>query len=716
MRTYKERTQRILDKAKVKQVRRKQTITLASILGSIVALIIALNLVLFVPYTVGKYDIAKYKGSEYYELMDTIGQLTYRQYKTNNFERWGLDNLFGGHKGMDMEPGMESSGSQFAQGTIGSTSSNNGSSHYEEVTNNQVAGVTEGDLFKRSSEYIYYIQLRSGYNDIVYDKNGNEIKEYVTPHIILRTYSFEKENLELISEFRIFPSGNMWFENSNGMEMYLSPDCNTVTIIVEEIGAYKSSRIFSYTTVINIDVSDPSTPKEISRKSVSGSLVSSRIVDDTLLLVTNFTLFRNTDFSTPSAYLPQIGEAENMESLPMDDILVPDNATDARYSIISSFDSATLEINDSVALFSYTSTIYVSENHLFVARDIMQTYHDEIPGVSYNYSMESTEIACIAYDDKELNFRETIVVDGTIVNQYSLDEYENVLRVFTTTNKRLSSWSVSDYTAADSLKFGIDMCNLYCYDLDSFELIASVEDFSDPDESVKSVRFDGNKAYVCTASIDYSWVDIFIACDPVFEFDLSDYNNITSTDTGTIPGYSLSLIRFMDGLLGIGYGDDSRVLKIEFYQADGEMVNCVAKYELKNCEFSDEFKAYFIDSNRGIIGLGVSYEDWLAGRWAWNQYLLLRFDGEMFIELGFYDFELTGGTDFFTGNLDSMRACYVDGYIYIFCDSRANVVNFDELISNTTQEPENEDTEVEESETDEVIEFPNVDYGEENIE
>ena len=71
-------------------------------------------------------------------------------------------------------------------------------------------------------------------------------------------------------------------------------------------------------------------------------------------------------------------------------------------------------------------------------------------------------------------------------------------------------------------------------------------------------RFDGTDAYVCTA------VQL---TDPVFFFDLSDMDNITYKETGTIEGFSTSLVNFGNGyLLGIGTGNVWGSLKIEIYE------------------------------------------------------------------------------------------------------------------------------------------------------
>ena len=687
VRTSEERIERINNK--VKQQKRHKTITLTSVLGGVLALIVVLNLVLFVPFTVGDYNISAYRGSEYYELMNKIGELTYTKYKTNNFRQWGLKNLFGSTKYEDsdmMRPSNTTSPSSPDSAEMsGSAGSSNTNGSYEEVTKNQVDGVTEGDLFKRSSQYIYYLDWRSGYNELI-ESTDKYHKEYIyiPSHYVLRVYHFEKGELELISNLDIFTTNSdMWMTDSG--EIYLSEDCNTVTLILQE-----ANFTYFYTTVVNIDVSNANRPIETNRQSVSGEFVSARMVDNTLLLVTNFTVQRNPDFSNPYEYLPQVGSLDSLSSIPMKDIVLPEDAESAQYSIVTSFNCDTLALKDAVALFSYTTTIYVSENHLFATREKTKRIVEEnvatsVEGAIYNgyratYSITNTEIACIAYDNDGLSIRGTVTANGTVVNQYSLDEYDDVLRVFTTSNKHLLSWSSNIYADENMdiyKQFDKDECNLYCYKLDNMELIAQVENFADEDESVKSVRFDKEVAYVCTASVDYGWNNLYWFTDPVFQFDLSNYSDITATDTGTIPGYSLSLTSFSNGtLIGIGYGDNSLTLKIELYRAGSERVDCVAKYELMNCEFATDYKACFIDAEHGLVGLGVSYIDTESGMWT-DKYLLLRYDGNLFEEVGFFDFELQTEHDFFTGEPNDMRACYVDGYMYIFCDTRASAIYID---------------------------------------
>ena len=187
-----------------------------------------------------------------------------------------------------------------------------------------------------------------------------------------------------------------------------------------------------------------------------------------------------------------------------------------------------------------------------------------------------------------------------------------------------------------------DNVNLYCVDLSDWKIEASVIGFAPAGEEATSVRFDGPKAYVCTA-------EVIRFTDPVYFFDLSDLSNITYTDTGIIDGYSTSLIQLGNGyLMGVGYSK-SGGLKIEIYENTENGVVSVCVYE-RQATFSENYKAYFIDRERQLIGLAVY--PWDGGR----EYILLHFDGE---QLNLVN------TLYFSGLMEHVRATLIDDYFYV---------------------------------------------------
>lgn len=588
MNSYKERTEEILRKADERKKQKKRRIKFASIAASCLSFILIINLVLFLPYSTAIPSVSKYKNSEYYSIIQQLNVLTYKKpvYK-NNFERWFSNLKLSGGTDYGDSPSV-SEGEEAA---------------YREVTDNQTEGVIEGDLFKRSDRYIYYLNQES---------NGYE----------LQIYSIADKNSEKVSSFDIQPETNTYFYGYFGKaEMYLSQDARTVTVISP---VYHKNNRMLYTVMIGIDVSDPENITENARQYVSGNYITSRSVGDDILLLTQFNVNGRPNFSDETQYIPQTGALDNLKSLPIGDIVYPESADYARYTVVCKIDGRTLQTEGHYAFLSYTDTAYISASNIFTTRSYISVS---------DYVESMTEVSCISYDGGDLEYVDSVTVAGTVLNQYSMDEYEDVLRVATTVTRSEKVNQRYSYSQSASL---------YCVDLTTFDVIGSLEWFAPLGEEVQSARFDKNTAYVCTA------VEL---TDPVFAIDLSDPTNIVYKDTGEIYGYSVSLTTFAyDTLLGIGYGESASVLKIELYREGESSLESVAKYE-KSASFSTEYKAYFIDKQNGLIGLGLSV--YPEG----DIYLLLRFDGYNLVEL--YSPPVT------TNSYDAMRAVYIDGYVYI---------------------------------------------------
>ncbi len=152
MKTYDERMQGIEAKIKMKKIR--QNILRAGLITAGTCLtVLAMALVLFLPYDRTPPDVSMYAASPYYGLIQRLNEATYTppKYK-NNFEmlkdRLASTGLLKNNGG-DMAPGdMEMAGDASPEGSTGS---------YVEVTDNQVAGVIEADIVKRSDRYIYHL-------------------------------------------------------------------------------------------------------------------------------------------------------------------------------------------------------------------------------------------------------------------------------------------------------------------------------------------------------------------------------------------------------------------------------------------------------------------------------------------------------------------------------------------------------------------------------
>ncbi len=597
----------------IKPKRRKTLISLIAACACL-ALVIC-NLWLFIPFNTDPPDVSQYAESEYYGLIQKLNLLTFEKptYKNNAEKMWAKlkDSSFfltGATKADSAAPGD----AEIADGATGTVES-----EYQEITDNQVEGIIEADRIKRSDTHIYYLD-----------------------NAALRVYSIDKENTAEIGSYTLYGDSKNYLDQ---WEFYLSKDCKTVTVVTQYYTkAHQSSG--RYVNLISLDVSDPANIVKKEEFNITGDYMSSRMTNGSILLLTEFVINkRELDFNDESTFLPQIDEGDGAYSIPAVGIVSPDKLNNTRYTVVMKLDENTLDLKGTAAYLSYSEDVYVSEEHVFLTHVFADSAKNEDDTITRN---SMTEISCLTYGGDSFEQKGSVTVRGYVKDQWSMDEYEGVLRVFTTTNATTVRERYYDNAtvSAELLQTatGTSNASLYCIDLSSFEVIASVIDFAPPHEEIQSVRFDKESAYVCT-SIELS--------DPVFFFDLSDLDNITYKDTGTIEGFSTSLINLGDGyLLGIGRGDTWSGFKVEVYEETDVGVRSVCSYELDNAQYSTEYKSYYVDRQNQFVGIGVIDN-------VQSKYILLHFDGYELIELVNVPLH---------GDPANMRGVYIDGYMYMF--------------------------------------------------
>lgn len=489
-----------------------------------------------------------------------------------------------------------------------------------EITDNQTKGVEESDKIKRTDKYIFYMD-----------------------GLMLRIFTIDGENSVQVGRYTI-PN----FESHYGSEIFLSDDAKTVTVISKIYGSesYRPNGFYgvSYTEVHSLDVTDPTSIKEKEKLRIKGRYVSARMSEGKLLVFVDYSLYDDQiDYDNPKSFLPVMDTGRGFELIPNCDIVCNPNDIFPDYMIALELDEKELKLKKSFALYGSDGEPYVSNDKIF--------FHGN--GEMSGRTTTHTRIYCVDYTGESFKLLGSVKLVGHSINdKWCMDEFEGVLRTVVTTKKS---------------------ANLYCVSLESFEVIASVMEFAPEGEKVQSVRFNGTTAYVCTAVNLQNEI-----LDPVFFFDLSDLNNITYKETGTIEGMSTSLIDYGNGyLIGIGNGvsdeyDPTRCLKIEAYKETEDRVASVCEYTLIPTIFSSEYKAYYIDRTNQLLGFGhcdlYIEDDDLITKW---RYTLLKFDSqtESFIELFTVDL----------GNFDSNnnRGVYIDGYMYMFGSGDFKVVAVD---------------------------------------
>ena len=141
---------------------------------------------------------------------------------------------------------------------------------------------------------------------------------------------------------------------------------------------------------------------------------------------------------------------------------------------------------------------------------------------------ERTIVHKLSIDEDEVEYKGKGEIKGTLLNQFSLDEYKNYLRVATTTyvygGRRSTSYN-----------------NVYVLDK-NLEVVGEIEKIA-PDERIYSTRFMGDRLYMVT----------FKQIDPFFVIDLRDPEQPKILGELKIPGFSDYLHPYdANHIIGIG--------------------------------------------------------------------------------------------------------------------------------------------------------------------
>lgn len=621
MKNYDEYTDNIRNKAKNIKKRRHIAWSCTTVF------VLALALTLFVPYSDQLPNVDRYQTSPYYKLIPGLNKATYQPPAHKNNYEWlkavlsttkfdasgdmapmAPGNVSDSLNGIVSEPIYSANAAPM--GTItGGVIAPESDQKYEEVTDNQVQGVTESDIFKRSDKYIYYLRDNK-----------------------LSVYSIDKENSAEIATVELSVESSRYSRN---FEMFLSQDCATLTVLSQQSDKEKGA----CTVVYSLDVTDPANIQQHEPLYFNGSFITARVVEDELLLIYNYRVTGEIDFDKPETFVPVYGTRDEMQPLPAEDIYCPaEEPTAARYTVIAKLDSKTLQVQDTAALLSYSDQVYVSGSAIYATYGCV---HSEKTGEN-TIQTNFTEITGIGYTGKTLDVLGTVTIEGSVKDQYSMDEYNGILRVAASTSTRTVKEEKTQFYAWATILERKNNCNLYCIDLSTWKVASSVIAFAPEGEEVTSARFDGPMGYVCTA-------EVVIMTDPVYYFDLSDIHNITYKHTPVIDGYSSSLINFGDYLLGIGYSE-SRGLKVEIYEETADGVESLTAYE-RVAWFSENYKSYYIDRENNLLGIAVG--NWGSGCY----YLLLHFDG--------YKLTVIREIPIDGVFVNNARADIIDGYIYL---------------------------------------------------
>ncbi len=278
------------------------------------------------------------------------------------------------------------------------------------------------------------------------------------------------------------------------------------------------------------DVSDPSSPVLEHTIAIGGSASTGRMVGSTVYLVADEWIPQVNGTYLP----PQVCADGPCRDLAPGEIYRDPQSQDAwDYTNLLAIDLGTGEAKPMSVVTGGSSVLYMSPTALYLA-----FYKWAVPSVAlapmilpFQAGATWTTIYKLTADGLDIEAVASANVAGSLLSQYSMDEWHGGLRVATTDR----SFTVNGTSVTN---------NVYAFD-PSLNLLGSVTGLA-PGESIFAVRFLEDRAYVVT----------FRKIDPLFVIDLSDPATPKVSGFLEMPGFSEYLYPLDAGHL-VGVGKDA---------------------------------------------------------------------------------------------------------------------------------------------------------------
>ncbi len=331
------------------------------------------------------------------------------------------------------------------------------------------------------------------------------------------------------------------------------------------------------TILVCFDISDKSNPKELWRTEQAGEYVSSRMTDGKIIVVTDkyVDITASKEKVTENCIPEATDQNGNYGKIDADSIYYTDKIRDSRYAVVSVTDlKAGAESMQVKAVLGGGENVYCSGDTLYVTSSIYDSgdLSDGTVNEIFKISADDyTETEIIKFSLKDgFEYSGKTTVKGTALNQFSIDEYNGYLRIATTTG-----------TWGDSLENYVTVLDGELNKVGFLEGIAK-------GETIKSVRFSGDTAYVVT----------FEQTDPLFVIDLKDPASPKIVGELKIPGFSSYLHPISDTLLlGVGVDGDENGrgngIKLSLFDvSDPTSPKEVSKYEINGLDENGDDGSY----------------------------------------------------------------------------------------------------------------------------
>ncbi len=265
--------------------------------------------------------------------------------------------------------------------------------------------------------------------------------------------------------------------------------------------------------------------------------------------------------------------------------MLPDSVVE-RIKTIASYDiSTSSKLNElQTAIQSYLNGLDKDEQAR-VQNEIQNRMSDYTK--KHLRDLQKTGIVKIGLDSLAIEAKGN--VPGTLLNQFSLDEYKGNLRVATTVGRRNVFWG--GWGIASGANESVN--DVYVLD-GNLAISGAVQDLG-VSERIYSVRFIENRGYIVT----------FRETDPFYVIDLSNAKNPKVAGQLKIPGYSSYLHPLTDSII-LGVGQDGQNVKLSLFDvSDPANPKEIDKYILNEywTEVENNYHAFLQDKDHHVFFL-----------------------------------------------------------------------------------------------------------------
>ena len=555
-------------------------------------------------------------------------------------------------------------------------------------TNIQVEGVDEADIIKTDGNYIYTLAQRKLIIVKAYPSSQSEIISTT------KIADFSPKELFIHDDkLLVFGSTNYRFEDHIGEPAELGKPASDEMIMPPYYPRY-----FSVMSAKLYDISDKENPELLRTVDFEGSYLTSRKIGTNTYFVVN-SYPRHYNEQPCDGIIPLFRDSISNEEPKLEDFGPITACTNVGYihpiqasnfiTIASiSMTDENKDIEKEVIVGS-GQNVYSSMDNLYIAQTSWPRY--SMRGRLAEDYTQKTVITKMGLHNGEIGFLGAGEVKGHILNQFSMDEYDEHFRIATT----ISGYENNVDTSTN---------NMYVLDKD-LNVVGELEDVA-PGESIYSVRFMGKKGYMVT----------FKHVDPLFVIDLSEPTNPNILGKLKIPGYSDYLHPYDENhLIGIGKEVDESIDADKVHTEGAVYYTAIQGVKLAIFDVSDvsnpiemykevigdrgseseairDHKSFLFDKEKGLLIVPMTVAELKEGQ-PKSEQGDFTFQGSYVYDISLEDgFDLRGRVThyddddvfkksgfYFRGDSSIKRSLYIEDVLYTLSDNRLQLNDLSNL-------------------------------------